>query len=140
MGIVDEKGKVVDKPGQVDQVSPKGGRGNEGGLSLAVRTMPKLEWDEQAAEWIKLTEEQGEERRLSQVGTATLSDGRLAPPQNMESGINAAARELGLSKSEAHRAVKIASLPEPVKQAAVMSASGELRQQGSHPGRILARL
>ncbi|MFD2676010.1 hypothetical protein [Camelimonas lactis] len=117
MGIVDEKGEVVDKPGQVDQVSPKGGRGNEGGLSLAVRTMPKLERDEQAAEWIRLTEEQGKQR-LAQVVTATLSDGRRAPPQNMESGIRAAARELGINRMAAHRAVQVASLPEPVKQAA----------------------
>jgi ParB-like nuclease domain len=52
---------------------------------------------EHIAEWIKLTEAKGVS---SQVGTKP-NGGRP------ESGINAAAREIGVKKSEAHRAVKI---------------------------------
>jgi len=111
MGIVDEKGEVVHS-GQLDQNESRraDGRGHrqEGGLSLAVRTMPKLERKEQAAEWIRLTEEQ--EANASQLGTHKQKG-------QQPGGINAAARELGLSKSQAHRAIKVASLPEQVKQA-----------------------
>lgn len=49
--------------------------------------------------WIELTEAQAAEADrglLSQVAKAVLPDGRKAGPQHMPSGINAAARELGM--------------------------------------------
>lgn len=76
--------------------------------------LTKLERDEQAAEWIRLTEEQN---RAAQNTLTTCEDipRRRGQP---EGGIEAAARELGINRMAAHRAVKVASLPEPVKQAA----------------------
>lgn len=65
--------------------------------------LTKLQRDEQIAEWVK----------LSQV--ATVSKGG----RGNEGGINAASRELGISKDEAHRAVKVASLSDEAKEAAV---------------------
>jgi ParB family chromosome partitioning protein len=73
------------------------------------------------AEWIRLLEEKQEREREeqnqpSQVGTAEI--GYKKPPPQSESGTNAAARELGISKTQAHRAKLIASIPDEVKQAA----------------------
>jgi ParB-like chromosome segregation protein Spo0J len=68
--------------------------------------LTKLERDEQVAEWIRLTEEAS-----SQVATKP-KDGRP------ESGVRAAARELGVDKDDAHRAVKVASLSDEAKAAA----------------------
>jgi ParB-like chromosome segregation protein Spo0J len=64
-----------------------------------------LERSTQAARWIELS-------KLSQL--ATVSGGR-----GNEGGIRAAARELGIDKDEAHRSVKIASLSEDARKAAV---------------------
>jgi ParB family chromosome partitioning protein len=58
------------------------------------------------AEWIKITE-----RISSQVATK-IERGRP------ESGVNSAARELGIDKDDAHRAVKVASFSEKAKEAA----------------------
>jgi ParB-like chromosome segregation protein Spo0J len=61
---------------------------------------------EQIAEWIRLTE----------------VSAQLAPKPlggRPESGINAAARELGVERTEAQRAVKVASISEQAKQAAI---------------------
>lgn len=84
-------------------------------LRLRARSMfwRWLERKEQAAEWIRLTVNQndGGSEKLSQL--ATVSKGG----RGLESGIRAASRELGMSKDAAHRAVKVASLPEQVKQA-----------------------
>jgi ParB family transcriptional regulator, chromosome partitioning protein len=69
---------------------------------------------EQIVEWIRLTEAR---RQPSQVETAVLSDGRQSGRQHLPSGINAAARELGVSQSEAHRAVKIDAIIPAAKDA-----------------------
>lgn len=68
-----------------------------------------LERDEEVARWIELTEAKP---ISSQVATKFSARGRP------ESGINAAARELGIDKDDAHRAVKVASLSDEAKQAA----------------------
>ena len=57
-----------------------------------------LERDEQVARWIELVDGVS-----SQLGTKQ----KTGRP---ESGINAASRELGVKKSSAHRAVKVASI------------------------------
>lgn len=67
--------------------------------------LTKLERDEQIAEWIKITE-----RISSQVGKKL--EGRP------EGGVNAAARDLGIPKNDAYRAVQVASLSEEAKEAA----------------------
>jgi ParB family transcriptional regulator, chromosome partitioning protein len=86
-----------------------------------------LDRDEQIAEWIRLTEV----RQASQVetieskrddGTAEheVSSQVATKPQGgrPESGIRAAARELGVGKDEAHRAVKVDSIIPAAKEAA----------------------
>jgi ParB/RepB/Spo0J family partition protein len=74
--------------------------------------LSKLERDDNIAEWIRITE-----RQSSQVATneSKRSDGR---GHRAESGVNAAARELGVDKDDAHRAVKVASLSDEAKDAA----------------------
>lgn len=57
------------KDGQLDQLSAKGGRGNEGGLSLAVREMPKLD---------AAPEEDGQSVQLAPIESERGS-GQLAP-------------------------------------------------------------
>jgi ParB-like chromosome segregation protein Spo0J len=69
--------------------------------------LTKLERDEQVAEWIRITE------RLSSQSEAKVA--RMGRP---ESGVNAAARDLGIDDADAHRAVKVASLSEEAKDAA----------------------
>ncbi|NKW79898.1 ParB N-terminal domain-containing protein [Ochrobactrum pecoris] len=66
-----------------------------------------LERDEQVAKWIELSTE----RISSQVETK-IERGRP------EGGVSAAARDLNISKPDAHRAVKVASLSEEAKEAA----------------------
>jgi ParB-like chromosome segregation protein Spo0J len=70
--------------------------------------LTQLQRDEQVAEWIRLTDE-GVSSQLAKK------------PQGgrPESGINAAAREIGVGKDDAHRAVKVASLSDEAKAAAV---------------------
>lgn len=68
-----------------------------------------LERDEQIAEWLRLSEAKGVS---SQAGTKP-QGGR---PQ---SGVRAASREIGVSKSTAHRAVQVDSLSPEAKKAAV---------------------
>lgn len=74
-----------------------------------------LERDEQLAEWIRLTEA----KRVQSSQSATIEskrvDGRGHRP---EGGVNAASRELGVSKADAHRAVKVADLAPEAKKAA----------------------
>ncbi|EFG8200153.1 hypothetical protein BMB17_005397, partial [Escherichia coli] len=57
----------------------------------------RSEREEQRAEWIELVDKKNGEL-LSQLGKAVLSDGRRAGPQHQKSGINAASRELGISR------------------------------------------
>jgi ParB-like chromosome segregation protein Spo0J len=66
-----------------------------------------LERDEHIAEWIRLT------------GTEVSSQAATKPQGGRpESGIRAAARELGIDKDDAHRAAKVASIAPEAKEAA----------------------
>jgi ParB-like chromosome segregation protein Spo0J len=73
--------------------------------------LKKLDRDEQLAEWIKITERvsNSQSERLSQR-----ADGRGGRP----GGIEAAARELGIQRQDAHRAVAVAGLADEAKEAA----------------------
>lgn len=66
-----------------------------------------LERDDQVAQWVKL--------RAEKVSAQTEAKPQGGRP---ESGVRAAARELGLEKEDARRAVKVASLSDEAKQAA----------------------
>lgn len=68
--------------------------------------LTKLERDDNIAEWIKITE------RVSSQVAKKPEGGRP------EGGVNAAARELGVDKDDAYRAVKVASLSDEAKDAA----------------------
>jgi ParB/RepB/Spo0J family partition protein len=68
--------------------------------------LTKLQRDEQVAEWIRLTDEISSQVETKSVGRP-------------KAGINAAARDLGVERNDAHRAVKVASLSDEAKQAAV---------------------
>jgi ParB family transcriptional regulator, chromosome partitioning protein len=71
--------------------------------------LTKLERDENIAEWIKITD------RASNSQSGSLrEDGRGGRPK----GIENAARELGVERQDAHRAVKVASLSDEAKEAA----------------------
>lgn len=65
-----------------------------------------LERDEQIAKWVELAE-----AKLSQVATVSDKGGR-----GREGGTRAASRELGISKDNAHRATKVASLSAEAKE------------------------
>ena len=69
-----------------------------------------LERSELTAEWIQLTSPAD---KPFQVETVSAKGGR-----GKEGGVNAAARELGISKTDAHRAVKVAALSPEAKEAA----------------------
>jgi hypothetical protein len=70
-----------------------------------------LERDMQVARWVELTAAKQSEPIISSQ-PATKKRGRP------ESGVNAASRELGITKDDAHRAVKVASISQEAKQAA----------------------
>jgi ParB/RepB/Spo0J family partition protein len=70
--------------------------------------LTKLEHDEQVALWIKLTDEK-----------ESLSGLRTNPKGGRPGGISAAAREIGVKKTSAHEAIKVASLSDEAKAAAV---------------------
>jgi len=73
-----------------------------------------LERDTQVARWIELnTAKQTEAGNASQVATHKHKKRGQQP-----GGVNAASRELGISKDDAHRAIKVASLSDEAKQAA----------------------
>jgi ParB/RepB/Spo0J family partition protein len=67
--------------------------------------LSKLERDEQIAEWIKITERISSQSERKSVGRP-------------EGGVEAAARDLGIHRHDAHRAVQVASLSEEAKDAA----------------------
>jgi ParB family chromosome partitioning protein len=71
---------------------------------------------EHIAEWVRLTEE-GLELKLAQV--APVSERGRVEGRGNKGGINAAVRDLGIDRTEAQRAVKIAGLSDEAKQAAV---------------------
>jgi ParB family chromosome partitioning protein len=66
---------------------------------------------EQIAEWVRLS---GQKAQLAPIESKR-ADGR---GHRQEGGINAAVRELGIDRTEAQRAVKIAALPEEAKHVA----------------------
>lgn len=80
--------------------------------------LSELQRKEQIAEWIAITDAERREAHSAQVAPieSRRDDNRGHRP---ESGINAAARDLGVERTEAQRAVKIASISEQAKQAAI---------------------
>lgn len=85
---------------RIGRGSPKGsGRSREADGEIG---------SEHIAEWVRLTNE-----KLAQVGPVSNKGGR-----GMESGTRAAARELGVERHEAQRAVKIDSITPEAKEAA----------------------
>jgi len=72
-----------------------------------------LERDEQVAKWIELNADR--QKAQSAPIESKRPDGK---GHRQESGINAASRELGIERTDAQRAVKVASLSEEAKEAA----------------------
>ncbi|WP_428030036.1 hypothetical protein [Ancylobacter sp.] len=72
-----------------------------------------LERDEQVALWVKLNAER--QSAQSEPIESKRGDGKGHRP---ESGVRAAARELGIEKEDARRATKVASLSDEAKEAA----------------------
>lgn len=64
------------------------------------------------AEWVALTGE----KTAGASCADSLHDGRKAGPQHQQRGINAATRELGIDRTQAQRAVKIASITPEAKE------------------------
>ena len=83
--------------------------------------LTRLERDEHVAEWIKLTEEKQDDD-ASPLGT---HEQKKAGQQ--AGGINAAARELGVGKSDAHRAIKHAAIAPEAKDAIVCAGLSNSR-------------
>jgi ParB/RepB/Spo0J family partition protein len=87
-----------------------------------------LERAEHIAEWIRLTKAKAD---ASQVGTHEKAGQKPG-------GVNAAARELGVSKSAAHRAVRVAGITPEAKKAAVeagLKAQADLEKLASYADR-----
>ena len=74
-----------------------------------------LQRDEQIARWIELTKTKREATAADQVSAQSAPKVTGRP----ESGINAAARELGIERTDAQRAVKVASLTPEAKAVAI---------------------
>lgn len=74
----------------------------------------KLQRDEQLARWIELTEKTA----VSAQTAPKLSARGRSSEGRPEGGINAASRELGVERTDAQRAIKVASLSEEAKDAA----------------------
>lgn len=70
---------------------------------------------EQIAEWIALTDRETQSAQLAPIESSR-SDGR---GHRQQSGINAASRDLGIDRTEAQRAVKVASISADAKAAAI---------------------
>ena len=69
--------------------------------------LPQMERDRLVAEWCRLV---GRESQVAQVGPSR--------PQYEKRGEREAARQLGLSRQDVHRAIKVASLSPEAQQAA----------------------
>ncbi len=74
--------------------------------------LTKLERDDQVARWIELMEKRAGREEVSSQLAKKPQGGRP------EGGINAAAREIGVDKHDAYRAIKVASLSPEAKAAA----------------------
>ncbi len=74
--------------------------------------LTKLERDDQVARWINLMEQKAGREEVSSQLAKKPQGGRP------EGGINAAAREIGVDKHDAYRAIKVASLSPEAKAAA----------------------
>ncbi len=67
-----------------------------------------LERSEHIAEWVRLTDKIGQVAQFSKVGAGRGNEG----------GISAAAREIGVERTEVRRAEKVASISDDAKEAA----------------------
>ncbi|WP_131311906.1 hypothetical protein [Siculibacillus lacustris] len=76
-----------------------------------------LEHDEHVSEWVRLTEEREVSAQVAPK-LPSVGVGRGVGGGRPESGINAAVRELGIDRTGAQRAVKVASISEQAKAAA----------------------
>ena len=76
-----------------------------------------LQRNEQVAEWIRLTDEDAKKAQSAQLAPieSRRADGK---GHRRTEGINAASRELGIERTEAQRAVKIAGISAEAKDAA----------------------
>ena len=79
--------------------------------------LTQLEHSEKIARWVELSEFQ---KAQIAPNESKRSDGRGHRP---ESGVQAASRELGINKDDAHRSVKVASITERAKEAARQTAT-----------------
>jgi ParB family chromosome partitioning protein len=91
--------------------------------------LTELERAEQTVELIKLRERRAQKGQVSNEADkpsqlATVSKGG----RGKKGGIRGAARELGISKDDAHRSLKIDGLPEPAKQVARETGLDENRR------------
>jgi hypothetical protein len=73
-----------------------------------------LEYCEHVAEWLRLAEKKAK-LAVSTCDSQIDSRGQKKSPQQLPSGVRAAARELGVDKDEAHRSVKVDSLSDEAK-------------------------
>jgi len=78
--------------------------------------LTQLQRKEQIAEWIKLTDENVQSAGLRQIEESKRADGRGHRP---EGGLSAAAREIGVKETSAREAIRVASLSDEAKAAAV---------------------
>jgi hypothetical protein len=85
--------------------------------------LTKLERAEQIKEWIELAKKGKVQSAEVRPNESKRADGRGHRP---ESGISAAARELGVPKTSAHVAEAIASLSEEAKQEAVVTRLSQI--------------
>jgi ParB family chromosome partitioning protein len=72
-----------------------------------------LERSEHIAEWVRLTD-----AKPAQLAQVSAKGGR-----GIEGGLSAATRELGIDRTEAQRAVKVASIAPEAKAAAIAAAT-----------------
>lgn len=76
-----------------------------------------LERDQHVAEWIALTEQAEKERQEKQeVDFSQVA--KKSKPGRQSGGVNAAAKELGIDKDDAYRAVKVSGLTDEAKATA----------------------
>ncbi|MFZ3181356.1 MAG: hypothetical protein WA156_14370 [Methylocystis silviterrae] len=83
---------------------------------MARAELTALERDEHVAEWIRLAE-----RVSAQVAPKLSARGRSGEGRP-ESGVRAAARDLGVDRDDARRATKVASLSDEAKRVAASGA------------------